>query len=99
MFYPQEAMASPPGHSQALLPDPQVLVLKGIVRTDSKFILYVNARQAAACPKCSRVSRSRHSSYVRRSQDLAWEGQTVEILLSAGRAIAFDIATALQDLH
>jgi transposase len=78
-------MVSPPSHSQSVLPDPHVLVLKNIVRSESKFILYVSARQAAICPSCGRVSRSRHSSYVRRLQDLPWQGQTVEILLSAGR--------------
>jgi transposase len=78
-------MASPPSHSQNVLPDPENLVLHGIVQTERGFILYVSARQAAVCPKCGHVSRSRHSTYTRRLQDLPWQGQTVEVHLSAGR--------------
>ena|SRR5579862_2912490 len=78
-------MASPPSHSQNVLPDPEFLVLKRIVQTDNRFILYVSSRQTAICPNCGRVSRSRHSTYTRRLQDLPWQGQAVEIYLSAGR--------------
>lgn len=78
-------MASPPSHSQNVLPDPESLSLKGIVRTDSRFVLYVRSRQPAICPACGRVSRSRHSTYLRKLQDLPWQGQPVEIQLSASR--------------
>lgn len=59
-------MASPPGHSQDVLPDSEHLVLEGIVRTDNRFVLHVSARQAAVCPRCGRTSRPRHSTYIRR---------------------------------
>ncbi|MBY0502708.1 MAG: ISL3 family transposase [Bryobacteraceae bacterium] len=78
-------MASPPSHSQAVLPDSRSLKLNDIVRTDGRFILYVSTRQAPACPTCGRISKSRHSSYIRRLQDLPWQGRTVEIQLRVGR--------------
>jgi transposase len=69
----------------ALLGLRDLLALKGIVRTDHGFILYVSSRQGANCPTCGRISRSRHSTYTRKLQDLPWQGKTVEIRLSAGR--------------
>jgi hypothetical protein len=81
-------MASPPSHSQNVLPDPEFLVLKQIVQTDNRFIQYVSSRQTAICLNFSRVSRSRHSTYTRRLLDLRWQGQTVWRFISGPVAIA-----------
>src|SRR4051794_25906863 len=78
-------MAPPPGHSQSLLPNPKALVLEGIQRDDEGFILEVSSQSDARCPECGKRSRSFHSSYGRRLQDLPWQGQPVRLRLKARR--------------
>ena len=78
-------MASPPSHAQSVLPDPKALVLDRIERVENRFILSVHGRQAPRCPRCSRVSSSPHSSYVRNVQDLPWQGLAVQIRLKVRR--------------
>lgn len=78
-------MASPPSHAQSVLPDPKTLVLDRIERVANRFILSIHGRQAPRCPRCNRVSSSRHSAYVRTVQDLPWQGRSVQIRLRVRR--------------
>jgi transposase len=77
-------MARPPSHSQAVLPA-QELVLDKIERVDDRFLVDVHVQQASHCPVCGRLSRSRHSAYVRRLKDLPWQGCAVELRLKIRR--------------
>jgi transposase len=45
----------------------------------------VHVEQEPACPLCGEVSRSRHSFYARRLQDLPWQSVAVELWVSVGR--------------
>lgn len=78
-------MAIAKGHSQSVLPNPRSLVLEKIEQSDDHFLLSVRVEQVPCCPECGRPSRSRHSSYRRRLQDLPWQGLTVQILLCVRR--------------
>lgn len=78
-------MAIAKGHSQSVLPNPRSLVLETIEQSDDHFLLSVRVEQVPCCPECGRPSRSRHSSYTRRLQDLPWQGLTVQILLCVRR--------------
>ena len=77
-------MAPPPSHSQAVLPA-QKLVLDKIQRVDGRFLVDVHVRQASRCPACRKLSRSRHSAYLRRLKDLPWQGCAVELRLKIRR--------------
>jgi transposase len=70
-------MAPPPSHSQAVLPNPEILVLESICREENRFVIAVRSRQAPRCPACGDVSKSRHSEYWRTIQDLPWQGAPV----------------------
>jgi transposase len=72
-------------HSQSLLPNPRILLIDRIERDANRFRLTVHVEQEPSCPRCGEVSRSRHSSYSRRLQDLPWQGVAVELWASAGR--------------
>jgi len=78
-------MALAQSHSQSVLPNPRSLVLETIEQSGDHFLLSVHVEQVPCCPECGRRSSSRHSSYVRRLQDLPWQGLTVEILLRVRR--------------
>jgi hypothetical protein len=65
-------MATPPSHSQSLLPNPDILILDNIEREADRFRLRVHVEQEPACPVCGDVSTSRHSSYCRYLQDFPW---------------------------
>ena len=78
-------MAPAPGHSQAVLPNPDMLVLERIDRHDKGFDILVTTRQAAKCPICKRTSTAQHSEYTRRLADLPWQGLSVRIRLSVHR--------------
>jgi transposase len=78
-------MTPSPSHSQALLPNPDILILERIEREANRFRLTVHAEQEPACPLCGEVSRSRHSCYSRRLQDLPWQGVGVELWAVVGR--------------
>jgi len=78
-------MAIPKSHSQSVLPSPRFLVLESIEQFEDQFLLSVHVEQDPCCPECGQVSSSRHSSYVRRLQDLLWQGLTVQILLRVRR--------------
>ena len=77
-------MAAPPSHSQTVLPSDN-LILDKIERVNDRFLLYAHVRQVIRCPACNRVSRSRHSEYQRRLQDLPWQGCAVELRLKVRR--------------
>jgi transposase len=72
-------------HSQALLPNPGILLLDRIERDVNRFRLTVHVEQEPSCPLCGAVSRSRHSFYSRRLQDLPWQGVEVELWIIVGR--------------
>lgn len=78
-------MAIPKSHSQSVLPSPRFLVLESIEQFEDQFLLSVHVEQDPCCPECGQVSSSRHSSYVRRLQDLPWQGLSVQILLRVRR--------------
>jgi transposase len=78
-------MAISKSHSQSVLPNPRSLVLETIEQSEDHFLLSVHVEQVPYCPECGRLSSSRHSSYVRRLQDLPWQGLTVQILLRVRR--------------
>lgn len=78
-------MAFAKSHSQSVLPNPRSLVLEAIEQSESHFLLSVHVEQVPCCPECGQRSSSRHSSYVRRLQDLPWQGLTVQILLRVRR--------------
>ena len=72
-------------HSQAVLPNPEALVLERVERVGEQFRLYVVTNQRPACPICGCVSRSRHSCYCRRLQDLPWQGMSVQLCVFVHR--------------
>src|SRR5215212_5135057 len=80
-------MASPPGHVQALLPDPSCLKLNSVEPQAGGRVLIVAAAigSVACCPACHRVSHSLHSRYSRALHDLPWQGSTVELRLDVRR--------------
>lgn len=77
-------MATPPSHSQTVLPASN-LILDKIERLDDRFRLFAHAEQMVRCPICDQVSRCRHSEYERRLQDLPWQGFAVELRLKVRR--------------
>jgi len=85
MFLAGKAMALPPSHSQAVLPNSQILSLEQIERDENGFILKVRTCQTPRCPNCGELSRSCHSHYHRWLQDLPWQGLSVRIRLKARR--------------
>lgn len=78
-------MATPPSHSQTLLPNPDILILDRIERDTERFRLIVHVQQTPACPLCGQVSQSRHSSYRRCLQDFPWQGISVQLWATVGR--------------
>ncbi|MCU1294499.1 MAG: transposase [Bryobacterales bacterium] len=76
-------MATPPSHSQSVLPEPRKLVLRKIEGEADRFVLYVRVEQVARCPGCQTASRSVHSAYRRTLADLPWQGLRVEIRIQA----------------
>jgi transposase len=78
-------MIPSPSHSQSLLPNPPILLLDRIERDANRFRLSVHVEQEPTCPLCGEVSRSRHSCYSRRLQDLPWQGVAVELWAIVGR--------------
>jgi transposase len=78
-------MALAKSHSQAVLPNPRLLVLEAIEHSEGHFLLTVHVEQVPCCPECGQRSSSRHSSYVRLLQDLPWQGLTVQIRLRVRR--------------
>jgi transposase len=78
-------MATPPSHSQSLLPNPDILILDNIEREADRFRLRVHVEQEPACPVCGDVSTSRHSSYCRCLQDFPWQGTSVQLWATVGR--------------
>ena len=78
-------MATPPSHSQSLLPNPNILILDGIERDADRFRLMVHVEQTPTCPLCGQPSQSHHSSYRRHLQDLPWQGVSVQLWATVGR--------------
>jgi transposase len=78
-------MATPPSHSQSLLPNPGILILDGIERDAERFRLRVHVEQEPTCPLCGEVSQSRHSCYCRYLQDFPWQGVSVQLWATVGR--------------
>jgi hypothetical protein len=77
-------MATPPSHSQTVLPS-ENLILDKIERFHDGFLLHAHVHQKVRCPACGQVSRSRHSEYERRLQDLPWQGCAGEMRLKVRR--------------
>src|ERR1035437_6242819 len=78
-------MAPFKSHSQSVLPNPRLLVLESIEQSEDRFLFSARVEQVPSCPECVWVSESRHSSYVRRLQDLPWAGLSVHIHLRVPR--------------
>ncbi|SRR6266481_225260 len=78
-------MATPPSHSQSLLPNPGILILDRIERDADRFRLTVHVEQEPSCPLCGEVSQSRHSCYCRCLQDYPWQGVSVQLWATVGR--------------
>ncbi len=78
-------MAFAKSHSQSVLPNPRLLVLEAIEHSEDHFLLTVHVEQIPRCPECGWRSESHHSSYVRRLQDLPWQGLAVQIHLRVRR--------------
>lgn len=78
-------MAIPPGHSQSVLPNPQLLRLESVQRDQGGFTLEVSSRYSPHCPDCGKRSHSFHSSYQRQLQDLPWQGLSVRLRLRVRR--------------
>ena len=78
-------MALPPSHSQSLLPRSDILILDRIERDPDRFRLIVHVEQEPVCPVCGECSHSRHSCYLRRLQDLPWQGVSVQLWATVGR--------------
>jgi transposase len=78
-------MAFAKSHSQSVLPNPRLLVLEAIQQSQDHFLLSVHVEQIPRCPECGSRSESHHSSYVRRLQDLPWQGLSVQIRLRVRR--------------
>src|SRR5690242_10565470 len=78
-------MAPPPSHSQSLLPRSDILILDRIERDGDRFRMVVHVEQEPLCPVCGEGSRSRHSCYLRRLQDLPWQGAPVQLWATVGR--------------
>jgi transposase len=78
-------MAAPPSHSQSLLPNPDILILDRIEQDADRFRMVVHMEHEPACPLCGEASRSGHSRYLRRLQDLPWQGVSVQLCLTVGR--------------
>jgi transposase len=78
-------MATPPSHSQAVLPNPRILLLQQVERTEQQFRLFVTVNQLPSCPMCGHISRSIHSCYRRCLQDLPWQGLSVQLVAIARR--------------
>lgn len=78
-------MEAPPSHSQSVLPGRNTLVLESIDRCQARFILWARVDQSASCPECGAPSRSVHSHYWRKLQDLPWQGKAVELRLKVRR--------------
>ena len=77
-------MATPPSHSQSVLPEPRKLLLRKIERQPDHFVLEVRVQQVARSPRpCRTISRSRHSVYTRTVRDLPWQGLDLEIRINA----------------
>lgn len=87
MFYCSGAMATPPSHVQALLPDPSCLQLKTVEPQHGRRVLITAAvsSSAAVCPACHHASHSLHSRYSRVLRDLPWQGSSVDLRLDVRR--------------
>ena len=90
-------MATPPIHSQCLLPNPDLRILDGIERDADRFRLLVHVEQIPSCPLCGEVSRSRHSNDRRRLQDLPWQGVSVQLWATVGRFRCARLAIGISD--
>lgn len=84
-FKLMRAIATPPSHSEFLLPNPDLLILYAIERDADRFRLMVHVEQMPACPLCGEASQSRHSSYRRYLQDFPWQGVSAQIWATIDR--------------
>lgn len=78
-------MATPPSHSQSLLPRSDILILDRIERDADRFRLIVHVEQEPVCPVCGESSHAQHSCYLRHLHDLPWQGVSVELWATVGR--------------
>ncbi len=78
-------MGAPPSYSQSVLPGRNTLILESVDRSEGRFILCARVYQPNSCPECGTHSRSVHSHYFRRLQDLPWQGTAVELRVKVRR--------------
>src|ERR1700704_3208221 len=71
------------GHE--LLPPSSLLSLTDVQHQDAHWIVRADGPAQAACPACGRVSRSRHSAYIRTLKDLPAVGATVSLQIRVSR--------------
>jgi hypothetical protein len=71
------------GHE--LLPPSSLLRLTDVQQQGAHWIVRADGPAQAAWPTCGRVSRSRHSAYVRTLKDLPAVGATVSLQIRVGR--------------
>ena len=67
------------------LPTSSLLTLRRVDQNDSGWTVEADGPDRAACPRCRRVSRSRHSNYWRTLKDLPFLGATVTLKVRVGR--------------
>src|SRR5690348_4213232 len=68
-----------------LLPDLSKLTLRHAFMTDQGWVVEADGQNAAVCPDCQMISRSRHSRYRRCLRDLPVQGTPVSLRLHLGR--------------
>ncbi|MBS1797386.1 MAG: ISL3 family transposase [Acidobacteria bacterium] len=65
-----------------LLADPNAVELVSFISNPNSITIVIRTNQSAgSCPLCHHLSRSRHSSYVRKVADLPWHGVAISLLL------------------
>jgi transposase len=64
---------------------PGQLILEAVEERTDGIVFQVRAKHPPCCPACSESRVSYHSRYVRRIQDLPWQGRPVEIHLQTRR--------------
>src|SRR3954462_9778778 len=71
--------------TSTLVPDPTVVALEEIVTEADRITLVIRAdRPAVCCPACAQVARRVHSRYIRRPDDLPWQGLAVRLCQISG---------------
>src|SRR5215831_6506248 len=67
------------------LPHPPSLTVRDVAKDAEGWLVDAAALNAAACPDCGALSKSRHSTYVRTLADLPMQGVAVRMKVRVGR--------------